>query len=74
EKLLQRLHVHDGPDGSRLSSAHQIVTLVDPVKWQMMGDERIHINLSLHVPVDKLGEVRTRLHSTLWISVEKGPR
>src|SRR5882757_11187263 len=49
------LEHHDRAD--RLAARHQVEALVDALQWQRVGDQRVDLDLAVHVPVDDLRHV-----------------
>src|SRR5439155_18262982 len=49
------LEHHDRAD--RLAARHQIEAVVDAVERQLVGDQRVDLDLLVHVPVDDLWHV-----------------
>src|SRR6266851_4672502 len=48
--------IHDDR-ADRLAARHQVEALVDALQWQGVGDQRVDLDLAVHVPVDDLRHV-----------------
>src|SRR5215204_309044 len=59
--LTRSSELDDGAD--RLALVHQVETLVDALQGQLVGDEIVDVDLSLHVPVDDLRHVGAPLRA-----------